>query len=679
VKTNNVSDFVVNGSAFNWNLLVSNIGSSGTANFANNNVILRDFLPTSGATYGAVTRTNGSIAPTGTINCAIATNTLTCTANGAVTLLAGASFNVSFPVTTTATGLLVNPATGGCSVDPDTHVAEGNETNNACSNTVTVLSKPDLTVVKTDNTNGSAFQNTPFAWTLLAANAASTSTVTFTDGQVILKDDMPSSGATYGTVTETNSSGTTGTISCSVASNTLTCTANGTVSIPSGESFSVVVNVTPTAAPGSLVNPRTGAGFGCSVDPNNVITEETENNNSCADTVAVTANTPPDLTASKTNNVSGALAKGNSFNWTVRVGNAAGAGTASFASGVTMLTDDLPNGPTYGTVTVSKAGGTTGTVACSIIVTELNCTASGGIVTIPAGGSFSAVFSVTQANAGYLVNPDAGSGDVCQADPDNVIAESGEANNTCANTVLFRPTSLSISKSFSPNPILAGGTTVLTFTITNPDSGMTQSGVAFSDTLPSASGQQMVVVTPSGLSNTCGGTATAVGGSNSISLSGGTIIASGTCTMAVTVRAPVSGTYNNTSGAVSSTEGLTGNTANASLTVNVAPDLTIVKTHTGNFSQGQTAATYSIIVTNSGSASTSGQVSVVDTLPTGLTATAISGTGWTCVLGTLTCTRSNALTAGTSYSVITVTVSVAQNATTPLVNSVTVTVTVITE
>src|SRR2546430_13711124 len=40
---------------------------------------------------------------------------------------------------------------------------------------------------------------------------------------------------------------------------------------------------------------------------------------------------------------------------------------------------------------------------------------------------------------------------------------------------------------------------------------------------------------------------------------------------------------------------------------------------------------------------TSGIVTVVDTLPAGLTATAIAGSGWTCVLGTLTCTRSAAL------------------------------------
>ena len=59
---------------------------------------------------------------------------------------------------------------------------------------------------------------------------------------------------------------------------------------------------------------------------------------------------------------------------------------------------------------------------------------------------------------------------------------------------------------------------------------------------------------------------------------------------------------------------------------------------------------------------TSGTVTVTDTLPAGLTATAISGTGWSCTLGTLTCTRTDALAASASYSGVTLTVNVASNA-----------------
>src|SRR5581483_2703010 len=77
------------------------------------------------------------------------------------------------------------------------------------------------------------------------------------------------------------------------------------------------------------------------------------------------------------------------------------------------------------------------------------------------------------------------------------------------------------------------------------------------------------------------------------------------------------------------------------------PDLTIAKSHSGNFTQGQTGATYTITVTNSGTGPTSGTVSVSDTVPTGLTATSIAGSGWNCTLPA--CTRSDSLAANASY------------------------------
>lgn len=98
------------------------------------------------------------------------------------------------------------------------------------------------------------------------------------------------------------------------------------------------------------------------------------------------------------------------------------------------------------------------------------------------------------------------------------------------------------------------------------------------------------------------------------------------------------------------------------------PDLVITKTHTGNFAQGQTGAEYRLVVSNSGAGATAGQVVVTDTLPAGLSATGLSGTGWTCTLATLTCTRSDALAAGASFPAITLTVSVAANAAAQVTN-----------
>src|SRR5204863_9853597 len=56
------------------------------------------------------------------------------------------------------------------------------------------------------------------------------------------------------------------------------------------------------------------------------------------------------------------------------------------------------------------------------------------------------------------------------------------------------------------------------------------------------------------------------------------------------------------------------------------PDLSITKTHSGNFTQGQIGATYTLTVSNVGAGPTSGTVTVTDTLPSSLTATGLAGT-----------------------------------------------------
>ena len=82
--------------------------------------------------------------------------------------------------------------------------------------------------------------------------------------------------------------------------------------------------------------------------------------------------------------------------------------------------------------------------------------------------------------------------------------------------------------------------------------------------------------------------------------------------------------------------------------------------------------TYTITVSNFGSGPTNGTASLVDTLPAGVTATAMSGTGWTVNMATLTATRNDVLAAGASYPALTVTVNVADNAAASLTNTATV-------
>src|SRR5204862_352069 len=76
-------------------------------------------------------------------------------------------------------------------------------------------------------------------------------------------------------------------------------------------------------------------------------------------------------------------------------------------------------------------------------------------------------------------------------------------------------------------------------------------------------------------------------------------------------------------------------TANAATTINLLPDLTITMSHSLIFTLGRAPASSLFPYTTLFRSPTSGVVTVTDTLPAGLNATNIAGTGWTCVLGTL--------------------------------------------
>ncbi len=113
-------------------------------------------------------------------------------------------------------------------------------------------------------------------------------------------------------------------------------------------------------------------------------------------------------------------------------------------------------------------------------------------------------------------------------------------------------------------------------------------------------------------------------------------------------------------------------TSGTSFTVGGTPDLTITKTHSGSFTQADAGDTYTLTVSNGGTGATSGTVTVTDTLPGDLTATALSGTGWTVAANNLSATRSDALAAGSSYPALTLTVNVSSTAAASVTNTATV-------
>jgi uncharacterized repeat protein (TIGR01451 family) len=172
--------------------------------------------------------------------------------------------------------------------------------------------------------------------------------------------------------------------------------------------------------------------------------------------------------------------------------------------------------------------------------------------------------------------PDAVSGDVAGAcgqtfetegDHDPLVGDSERAK--VRFRVLASNAPPSITKAFGAPSIIQGQKTSLTFTLTNPNA-TPLTGAAFDDPLPSG----LVVATPNGLTNNCGGAVTAVSGSGSIALSGGTIPAANSCTVKVDVLGTGAGIKDNSTSTVTTAEGLTGTAATASLTVIGPPELT---------------------------------------------------------------------------------------------------------
>jgi uncharacterized repeat protein (TIGR01451 family) len=212
---------------------------------------------------------------------------------------------------------------------------------------------------------------------------------------------------------------------------------------------------------------------------------------------------------------------------------------------------------------------------------------------------------------------------------------------------------------------------VYTITVSNIGDAPTTAGlVQVTETLPTG----LTAVSFQGTGWTC----TLTGCNRADSLSGEVGVNSYpplTLTVNVAANAPASVTNQvsvSGGGAVSASA-----SDQATIVAAALPAWTITKTHLGNFTQGQNGATYTITVKNTGAGpTTTGSIAqVTDTLPTGLTAVSIQGTGWICQTPPfifIGCNRSDSLAAGASYPPITLTVNVAANAPASVTNQVSV-------
>lgn len=236
------------------------------------------------------------------------------------------------------------------------------------------------------------------------------------------------------------------------------------------------------------------------------------------------------------------------------------ANNAAAVNGVTF-SDTYPAGMVNATPASPAVTCTPGSSAGTLIggVAGGNTIGLSSGATLAVGGSCTVTVNVTSAATGNYSNTTS-------------ATNSTNAGSSTGATAVLSVGKPSISKAFSPNPILSGATSTLTLTVNNVLASAL-SGVAFTDTYPSG----MVNAAVPNVTSTCGGTVLATAGANVITMTGGSVNATSTCTVSVDVTSSTAGVYANTSGGVSSTQtGSAGNASNtASLTVIGPPQATM--------------------------------------------------------------------------------------------------------
>ncbi|MCC6769990.1 MAG: DUF11 domain-containing protein [Gemmatimonadaceae bacterium] len=562
----------------------------------------------SSATTGATTITDVlpagltfvSAAGTGWI-CSFASGTVSCTYAAAIA--AGAS-----------TTVLVTVAVGASAVPSVTNTAtvqtpgDGNPGNNT-STIVTPVTLLDVAIAKSHTGSFTVGQNGTY--TLTVSNVGNVATT----GPLTVTDNLPT-GLTFVSASGTG-------WSCSATGPVVTCGNPATfapgATIPA---ITLTVGVSAAAIP-SVTNLVTVATPGDAVPGNNTATDPT------------TVNAPPALDLELVKTATTPFVVGQNATYLLTVNNVSQAPT----SGTTTITDVLPAG--LGFVSAAGTGWTCGFASGTVTCTNPAVIAAGASssVTVTVAVAAAAVPSVT--NTGTVQSP----------------GDSNPGNNDSTITTPVQVLDVAIAKSHTGN-FVVGQNGSYTLTVTNVGNLATTGGLTVTDNLPAG----LAFVSASGTGWSCSASGSAVTCANPATFAPGAAIPAITLTVSVSITAVPSVT--NVATVATPGDQVPGNnTASDPTTVSTTLDVAITKIHSGNFTVGQNGA-YTLRVTNAGSSSTTGGLTVTDNLPNGLSFVSATGTGWTCsALGAVvTCTNPATLPPGGAAPSITLTVAVSSAA-----------------
>jgi serine protease len=256
--------------------------------------------------------------------------------------------------------------------------------------------------------------------------------------------------------------------------------------------------------------------------------------------------------------------------------------------------------------------------ACMRTIQSYAWTASGGLNIV--SGSASAQVTVSGTGTLTLTVTDAQGGtDVATVTVGSTsatsTAPSTAGSNSCASAVSFSPAAPTLTQAFVPATTGTNTASTLTITLNNSNAfALTQSDLI--DTLPASLSAAGTGAT------TCGGAAVSlVASGTSIALTGAVIPANDSCTVTLPVSSTTVGNYTSTIAANALTTGPAGgNTATATATLAVTAPVapTITETFAPTSVSTNTKSTLTISLSNSNAYPLT-QISLADTLPSGVT------------------------------------------------------------
>jgi hypothetical protein len=262
----------------------------------------------------------------------------------------------------------------------------------------------------------------------------------------------------------------------------------------------------------------------------------------------------------------------------------------------------------------------------------------------------------------------------------NLPAAGGMTGGWCMNFIENPVTGTGTSGHTGPAPnnhFRQGGTGSVAFSLLNNGNGFTgdpdgAAGHALQVTGTLPSGLTLGTVPTGSPWNCTAATSTTLSCQSSSAIAAGSSYPALTLPVTISGNAPASVTL---SGFTFSGAGMTaGAFSSDTIAIDAPPTLAITKSHTGTFTQGQTA-TWTLQVSNTsgtaGAATDGSTVTVADTLPSGYTLASSSGGGWSCSgTTTVTCTTAAVVAgAGGTFNPITLTVNVPANSAASVTNN----------